>query len=135
MAICKTIGLPVRGVRVSDGAKLIIRPRKPHPDTFAANNDGVTYTVTPTALGVTANGNTFRTETWTDCHGPWSPATAGPKHLEWRHAGDYRCLPRPGRQSVITERVVGGLAGSAEFSRATAAAVTRRGRRRHVLGW
>ena len=78
VAICKTSsGYQYRGVRVSDGAKLIIPASKTSSDTFMANNDGVTYTVTPTALSVTANGNTFRTETWTDYHGPQAPATAG----------------------------------------------------------
>jgi hypothetical protein len=78
IAICKTAAsaYEYRGVRVSDGAKLIAAAEQTSSDTYVINNDGVKYTVTPTALSVTANGNTFRTETWTDFHAPASPATA-----------------------------------------------------------
>ncbi|MGI9124907.1 MAG: hypothetical protein ACR2JM_09180 [Mycobacterium sp.] len=78
VAICKTAAgsYQYRGVRVSDGAKLIVAAEQTSTDTFIANNDGVKYTVTPTALSVTANGNTFRTETWTDYHGPQAPASS-----------------------------------------------------------
>ena len=78
IAICKTAAgaYEYRGVRVTDGAKLISAAEQTSPDTYVVNNDGVKYTVTPTALSVTANGNTFRTETWTDFHAPASPATA-----------------------------------------------------------
>ena len=78
IAICKTEtgAYQYRGVRVSDGAKLIAAAKQTSTDTYVIDNDGVTYTVTPTALSVTSNGNTFRTETWTDFHGPQSPATA-----------------------------------------------------------
>jgi hypothetical protein len=77
IAICKTAtgAYEYRGVRVSDGAKLIAAAKQTSTDTYVIANDGVTYTVTPTALSVTAGGNTFRTETWTDFHGP-QPATA-----------------------------------------------------------
>ena len=78
IAICKTEtgAYQYRGVRVSDGAKLIAAAKQTATDTYVIDNDGVTYTVTPTALSVTSNGNTFRTETWTDFHGPQSPATS-----------------------------------------------------------
>jgi hypothetical protein len=78
VAICKTAAgaYEYRGVRVSDGAKLIAAADQTSSDTYVINNDGVTYTVTPTALSVTANGDTFRTETWTDFHAPASPATS-----------------------------------------------------------
>ncbi len=77
VAICQTASgtYQYRGVRVSDGAKLVTTASKTSSDAFVANNDGVTYTVTPTALSVTANGNTFRTETWTDYNGPEAPAS------------------------------------------------------------
>ena len=61
-----------RGVRVSDGAKLIAPAKQTSANSFVVDNDGVKYTVTATALSVTANGDTFRTETWTDFHGPKS---------------------------------------------------------------
>jgi len=77
VAICKTASgsYQYRGVRVGDGASLISSASKTSTDSFIANNDGVRYTITPTALSVTANGDTFRTETWTDYHGPKAPAS------------------------------------------------------------
>lgn len=87
VAICKTAAgaYEYRGVRVSDGAKLVTPAKQTSDTTFVVDNDGVTYTITPKALSVTANGNTFRTETWTDFHGsqatgasaasPTAPAT------------------------------------------------------------
>ena len=76
VAICKTAAgaYEYHGVRVSDGAKLIAAAEQTSADTYVVNNDGVKYTITPTALSVTANGNTFRTETWTDFHAPAAPA-------------------------------------------------------------
>lgn len=76
VAICKAAAgaYEYRGVRVSDGAKLIAAAEQTSADTYVVNNDGVKYTITPTALSVTANGDTFRTETWTDFHAPAAPA-------------------------------------------------------------
>lgn len=70
VAICKTAAgaYEYRGVRVSDGATLIASARKTSREAFVVDNAGVKYTVTPTALSVTAGGDTFRTETWTDFH-------------------------------------------------------------------
>jgi hypothetical protein len=79
VAICKTTtgAYEYRGVRVSDGAKLIASAKQTSDDNFVVNNDGVTYTVTPTALSVTAGGDTFRTETWSDFHSsPQAPASS-----------------------------------------------------------
>lgn len=78
VAICKISdgSYEYRGVRVADGAKLIAPAKQTSEKTFVVDNDGVTYTVTPTALSVTAGGDTFRTETWTDFHGPKSPASS-----------------------------------------------------------
>jgi hypothetical protein len=78
VAICKTAdgSFEYRGVRVSDGAKLIAPAKQTSTSTFVVNNDGVKYTITPTALSVTANGDTFRTETWSDFHGPEAPASS-----------------------------------------------------------
>ena len=76
VAICQTAagGFEYRGVRVRDGAKLILTATKTTGDSFVAKSDGVSYTVTPEALSVTSGGNTFRTETWTDFHTPQAPA-------------------------------------------------------------
>ena len=79
IAICKTSAgaYEYRGVRVSDGAKLIAPAKQTSDDTFVVDNDGVTYTVTPTALSGTAGGDSFRSETWSDFHSsPQAPATA-----------------------------------------------------------
>lgn len=77
VAICETAGgeYQYRGVRVSDGAKLIAAATQTAGNTFVVKYDGATYTVTPQALSVTINGNTFRTETWADYHGPQAPAS------------------------------------------------------------
>lgn len=77
VAICQTAAgdYQYRGVRVGDGAKLVVAATKTAGNTFVAKNDGATYTVTPQALSVTVGGDTFRTETWTDYHGPQSPAS------------------------------------------------------------
>lgn len=76
VAICKTAAdaYEYRGVRVSDGARLIAPAKQTSDTTFVVDSDGVKYTITPKALSVTANGNTFRTETWTDYHGAQASA-------------------------------------------------------------
>jgi hypothetical protein len=81
VAICETAGgeYQYRGVRVSDGAKLIAAATQTAGDTFVVKYDGATYTVTPQALSVTIDGNTFRTETWADYHGPQAPASGTTK--------------------------------------------------------
>ena len=78
IAICKTAAgaYEYRGVRVRDGAKLITTATQTSDSTFVAKNDGVTYTVTPTALSVTAGGSTLRTESWLDYHSAQGPASA-----------------------------------------------------------
>jgi len=77
VAICKTAsGYEYRGVRVTDGAKLIAAAKQTSSDSYAVQNDGVEYTITPTALSVTANGDTYRTETWTDFHGTKAAAAS-----------------------------------------------------------
>jgi len=78
VAICKTAGgtYEYRGVRVSDGAKLIVTASQTSDGDYVAMNDGVTYTVTATSLTVSAGGSTIRTESWTDFNSPQSPAAS-----------------------------------------------------------
>ena len=78
VAICKTAGgtYEYRGVRVSDGAKLIVTASQTSDGDFSAKNDGVTYAVTATSLTVSAGGSTIRTESWADFNSPQSPATS-----------------------------------------------------------
>lgn len=76
VAICETPDgdYQYRGVRVSDGARLIAPATKTSAGTFVAKNGGTSYIVTSAALSVTVNGDTVRTESWTDYHGPQAPA-------------------------------------------------------------
>ena len=46
VAICKTAsGYEYRGVRVSDGAKLVAAAKQTSSDSYAVENDGVKYTI------------------------------------------------------------------------------------------
>jgi len=76
VAICKTAAgaFEYRGVRVRDGAKLIVVASQTSDGGYIATNDGVTYTVTAQELSVSISGDTVRTESWTDLHSPQSPA-------------------------------------------------------------
>ena len=78
VAICQTAAgaFEYRGVRVSDGAKLIVAATQSSSDTFVAKNGAATYLVTPKALSVTVGGATVRTESWVDFHGAPAPASA-----------------------------------------------------------
>ena len=78
VAICKTAAgtYEYRGVRVSDGAKLIVAASQTSDGGYVAMNDGVTYTVTATSLTVSAGGSTIRSESWTYFNSPQSPATS-----------------------------------------------------------
>jgi len=80
VAICQTAAgaYQYRGVRVRDGAKLIIAAKKASDGTYTAANDGVTYTVSSTALTVSLGKETLRSESWTDFNGPQAPATSTP---------------------------------------------------------
>ena len=71
VAICKddTSGqYQYRGVRVTDGAKLILSASST-ADGYVAENDGITYTVTDTALVISSGGKQVRKETMIDFHG------------------------------------------------------------------
>ena len=74
VAICKTSAgqYEYRGVRVRDGAKLIV-PAAQSGDGFVAENDGVTYTVTASALVVGVGEQVIREEPMVDFHGPAAP--------------------------------------------------------------
>jgi hypothetical protein len=76
VAICKTPGgqYQYRGVRVSDGAKLII-PARSDDGGFVAENDGITYTVTSSSLVVSVGNQVIRKEPMVDYHGPETPTS------------------------------------------------------------
>lgn len=71
VAICKTSGgYQYRGVRVRDGAKLILSASSAGDGSYTAVNDGITYTVSSSALTVSSGGSAIRREPWVDFHGP-----------------------------------------------------------------
>lgn len=76
VAICKTAGgqYQYRGVRVSDGAKLI-NPARSGDGGFVAENDGITYTVTSSSLVVSVGNQVIRNEPMVDYHGPETPTS------------------------------------------------------------
>jgi hypothetical protein len=71
VAICKTSsGYEYRGVRVRDGAKLILSASSAGGGSYTAMNDGITYTVSSSSLVVSSGGSVIRKESWVDFHGP-----------------------------------------------------------------
>ncbi len=57
-----------RGVRVSDGARLILSAKSTDRG-YVAENDGITYIVTANALVITAGSQQIRSEPMVDFHG------------------------------------------------------------------
>ncbi|WP_197381689.1 hypothetical protein [Mycolicibacterium mengxianglii] len=69
VAICDTPnGLQYRGVRVRDGARLILSAANGGAGAYDADNDGITYTVTSRALTISAGSRTIREEPMVDFH-------------------------------------------------------------------
>jgi hypothetical protein len=79
VAICKTSSgqYEYRGVRVRDGAKLVLSASQ-SGEGFIANNDGITYTVTATSLVISQGGNVIRDERMVDFHRPEAPSAPPP---------------------------------------------------------
>ena len=80
IAICKTSGgqYLYRGVRVRDGAKLIVSASQ-SGDGYVADNDGVTYTVSAKSLVISVGNKVIREEPMVDSHTPGTPqAPAAP---------------------------------------------------------
>lgn len=68
VAICEVDGEYVyRGVRLRDGAKLVI-PATKSGDGYTAENNGITYTVTEDSLVVSTGSRVIREETMIDFH-------------------------------------------------------------------
>lgn len=78
VAICKTPEgkYEYRGVRVSDGAKLIVPAEGSGDDSFVAVNGGISYRVTPKSLVVSEGTRVVREEPMLDFHGKQAPAPA-----------------------------------------------------------
>jgi len=72
VAICKSpAGLyGYHGVRVSDGAKLIASASVAADGSYVAKSDGITYTVTSSALVVSDANGVIRREPMVSYHGP-----------------------------------------------------------------
>jgi hypothetical protein len=70
VAICKTADgeYEYRGVRLRDGAKLIVPASQSDDGGFVAENDGIAYTVTEDALVVSAGSRVIRDEPMVDFH-------------------------------------------------------------------
>jgi hypothetical protein len=79
VAICKAPDgqYEYRGVRVRDGAELILSASQTG-EGFAANNDGVTYTVTAKSLIISQGGKVIREEPLVESHQPGQAAPPAP---------------------------------------------------------
>jgi hypothetical protein len=77
IAICDTSagGYEYRGVRVRDGAKLVVPASRTDDGAFLAENDGITYLVTASSLVVSAGTQVIRDEPMVEFHGPDAPET------------------------------------------------------------
>ena len=78
IAICKSPDgkFEYRGVRISDGAKLIVPAEESTDGAFVADNNGIGYLVTAKSLVVSAGNKVIREEPMVDFHGPQAPAAA-----------------------------------------------------------
>jgi hypothetical protein len=72
VAICKSpAGLyGYHGVRISDGAKLIVSASAAADGSYVAKSDGITYTVTSSSLVVSDGNGVIRSEPMVSYHGP-----------------------------------------------------------------
>lgn len=67
VAICKSAGgqYQYRGVRISDGAKLIISATADGSGRYTATSDGITYVVSAKSLDISAGSQSIRSEPMT----------------------------------------------------------------------
>lgn len=80
VAICKDPSgqYEYRGVRVSDGAKLVASAKPNGSGGFVAEQDGISYTVTSNALIISSGRQEIRQEPMVDFHGTGVGATPAP---------------------------------------------------------
>lgn len=76
IAICKAPDgtFTYRGVRISDGAKIVVPARESTDGAFVADNDGIEYMVTAKSLIVSRGPDVLREEPMVDYHGAQAPA-------------------------------------------------------------
>ena len=77
VAICKTPSgqYGYRGVRISDGSKLLASASPSTDGGFVAQHDGITYTVTSNSLVVSEGNQVIRREPMVYFRGPKTPQT------------------------------------------------------------
>ena len=75
VAVCKTPDgrYEYRGVRISDGARLVVPAEGSGDDSFVADNNGISYRVTPKSLVVGDGATVIREEPMVDFHGRQAP--------------------------------------------------------------
>ncbi len=97
IAICKVSGggYEYRGVRLRDGAKLIIPATRSDDGAFLAENAGVEYLVTSKSLVVSTGEKVIREETMVDFHGQSSGPGPGPAASAPRSTTPTTPLPPP----------------------------------------
>ena len=77
IAVCKKDdGYEYRGVRVRDGAKLIVPAERTDDGAFIVDTGGIQYLVTAKSLVVSKGNKVIREEPMVDFHGPQAPAPA-----------------------------------------------------------
>ena len=78
VAICTTPGggYQYRGVRVRDGARLVVPADASQDGAFVAENGRIGYLVTAKSLVVSEGNKVIREEPMVDFHGPDAPAPA-----------------------------------------------------------
>jgi hypothetical protein len=78
VAICKTSSgkYEYRGVRISDGAKLVVPASASSDGGYVGESDGITYTVTSSSLVVSQGNQVIRREPMVYFHGPKTTAAA-----------------------------------------------------------
>ncbi len=71
LAICKASDgtFEYRGVRITDGAKLVVPAEESTDGAFVADNDGIEYLVTAKSLVVSRGNDVLREEPMVDFHG------------------------------------------------------------------
>jgi hypothetical protein len=78
VAICKTSSgkYEYRGVRMSDGAKLVVPASASSDGGYVGESDGITYAVTSSSLVVSQGNQVIRREPMVYFHGPKTTAAA-----------------------------------------------------------
>jgi hypothetical protein len=78
VAVCKTPDgeYEYRGVRLRDGAKVILPATRSEDGAFIAENYDIEYTVAAKSLIISTGERVIREEPWTDFHGAGAAASA-----------------------------------------------------------